>query len=228
MHLYSHLVIAHALIPRLRPGDLDEYRWGAVVPDIRYLAGMRRRQTHPAIPAVRAWLEQAPALRDFSLGYLVHVLADERDAAGTLYARIPLRALRRRLPRSLAAVLLEAAYAEKAPLEARVSGSYNPLLAELGVAPAFVAPFALAANRYAAAPSTTTALEMMAELGLSDAGGALAPSRQARLQRYLRWARWLEGHPSLRRALLSGIDLPGITRRIVADLERQLEILHVD
>jgi hypothetical protein len=230
MHLYSHLVIAQALIPRLKPGDLAEYAWGAVVPDIRYLAGMRRRQTHLDISVVRAWLERAPELRDFTLGYLAHVLTDERDAAGALYDRVPLRALRRRLPRPPAAALLEAAYSERVALDASVSGSYNPLLAGMGIPQALVAPYAQAANRYAAAPTATLAAEMMAGLGLGQAD-RLTPAFnrvRARLERYLALARWLERHAALRRALIGAVDLDGVTRRIVADLVKQVDLLDVD
>jgi hypothetical protein len=230
MHLYSHLVIAQALIPRLKPHDLAEYAWGAVVPDIRYLAGMRRRQTHLDIPVVRAWLEHAPELRDFTLGYLAHVLTDERDAAGALYDRVPLRALRRRLPRPPAAALLEAAYSERVVMDTRVSGSYNPLLAGMGIPQALVEPFAQAANRYAAAPTPSMAAEMMAGLGLgrTDSLTPVVSRQRARLERYLGLARWLERHTALRRALIGAVDLNGVTRRIVDDLVKQIDFLEVD
>jgi hypothetical protein len=230
MHLYSHLVIAHALLPRLKPVDRGEYEWGAVLPDIRYLAGMRRRQTHQSISTVRGWLETAPGLRDFTLGCLVHVLADERDAAGALYDRVPFRPLRRRLPRPLAAALLEAAYTARVPLEICVSGDYNPLLAQLGIPRDLVEPYAIAVNRYAAAPSYTAAAEIMSGLGFVSAERAGAAQRQppARLKRYLDIARWLEGHPRLQRALTRPIDLAAVTGRIVRDLEMQLDLLGVE
>ena len=227
MHLYSHLVIAHAMLPTFQPRDLAEYYWGAIAPDIRYLAGMRRRATHLPVETVRAWSVQRPELRDFALGYLVHLLTDERDAAGALYDAIPLRAVRRRMPRPLAAVLLEAAYAERVRLEVCISGAYNPLLAELGVPEAMVAPFAAAADRYASAPSFAAAMTMLAEFGLSPGAEGkeedaprLSVRKQARLERYLRIGRWLERHPRLRQALIGLVDVPGVTRRIVADLRK--------
>jgi len=213
MHLYSHLVVAQALAAQIQPGDPAEYYWGAIAPDIRYAAGMRRRQTHRPIPEVRAWQEECPDLRDFALGYLVHVLADERDAAGALYDGLPFRPLRRRLPRPLAAVLLEAAYSERTRLEVTLSGRYNALLARLGVPETALSPFVSAAQRYADAPSLTLAFEMLAGLGLDG---------NPRLQRYLRLARWVEANPRLRRALLGRIDLAGVTRRIAVDLQNYL------
>jgi hypothetical protein len=224
MHLYSHLVIAHAMLAECQPVDLAEYYWGAVAPDIRYLAGLRRRATHLPVEMVRAWSGQRPALRDFALGYLVHILSDERDGAGALYDPIPLRAVRRRLPRPLAAVLLEAAYAERVRLEVGLSGTYNPILAELGVPEAAAAPFAAVARRYAAAPSFAAAMSMLGELGLAPGGEghALPARKQTQLARYLRIAHWLEGHPRVRQALIERVDVDGVTRRIVADIRNFL------
>ena len=58
MHIYSHLVVAHALLPHLQPASPSEYYWGAVAPDIRYAAGLRRRQT----PELKQIIEIAIAL----------------------------------------------------------------------------------------------------------------------------------------------------------------------
>lgn len=215
MHLYSHLVIAHELLPDVQPADLPEYYWGAIAPDVRYLAGLPRRRTHPPLDVVRTWPGRYPELRSFVLGYWVHVLADERDAAGFVYDGIPLRALRQVLPRSLAAVWLEAAYAEQVRLQVCVSGSFNPILADMGIPPEAAASYARAANRYAAAPSLEMAFEMLVELGLSGS---------PRLQRYLRIARLVQASPLLRRMLLGRIDTARITRRITTDLRAHLEI----
>ena len=215
MHFYSHLVVAQALLPHLQPVSLPEYYWGAVVPDIRYAAGMRRRQTHRPAAEVRGWLDSVPEMHDFILGYLVHILTDERDAAGALYDRFPIRAVRRRLPRSLAAVLLESAYTESVPLAVQLAGTDNTLLDGMGVPRALLAPFARAANRYASAPSLPVALELLSGLGLQDS---------PRLERYLRIARWLENYPWMRRLVTSRVDVTGITHRITEDLLRQISL----
>ena len=215
MHFYSHLVVAQALLPHLQPVCLPEYYWGAVVPDIRYAAGMRRQQTHRPAAEVRGWLDSAPELHDFVLGYLVHILTDERDAAGALYDRFPIRAVRRRLPRSLAAVLLESAYTESVPLAVQLAGTDNALLDGMGVPRTLLAPFVHAANRYASAPSLPVALELLSGLGLRDS---------PRLERYLRIARWLENYPRVRRLVTSRVDVTGITHRITDDLLRQISL----
>jgi hypothetical protein len=215
MHFYSHLVVAQALLPHLQPVSLPEYYWGAVAPDIRYAAGMRRKQTHRPAAEVRGWLDSAPEMHDFILGYLVHILTDERDAAGTLYDGFPIRAIRRRLPRSLAAALLESAYIDSVPLAVQLAGTDNALLQEMGVPRALLTPFAQAANRYASAPSLPVALELLSGLGLQGS---------PRLQRYLRIARWLESYPRVRRLVTSRVDVIGVTRRIMDDLLRQIPL----
>ena len=222
MHIYSHLVVAQALLSHLQPADLSEYYWGAVAPDIRYAAGMRRRQTHRPVEEVCGWLASAPHLRDFVLGYLVHILTDERDAAGALYDHFPISLIRRRLPRSLAAVLLESAFTESIRLTVQLAGTDNILLGGMGVPQPLLAPFARAANRYASAPSLPLALELISGLGLEDS---------PRLERYLRIARLLERCPRLRRLAAIGalrvtsrVDVTGVTGRITDDLLRQIPL----
>lgn len=222
MHIYSHLVVAQALLPHLQPVDLSEYYWGAVAPDIRYAAGMRRRQTHRPVAEVCGWLASAPQLRDFVLGYLVHILTDERDAAGVWYDRFPIPVIRRRLPRSLAATVLEAAYTGSIRLTVQLAGTGNILLDGMGVPQPLLAPFARAAARYACAPSLPLALELTSGWGLEGS---------PRLGRYLRIARWFERHPRLRRLAAAGVphmtrrvDVAAVTSRIVDDLLRQIPL----
>jgi hypothetical protein len=209
MQLYSHLVIAHKLLPELQPQDLPEYYWGAIAADIRYIMHLPRPRTHVPVETVQKWLEQYPELRSFTLGYWVHILADERDAASYVYQGLPTRALRRRL-RRLAAVWLEAALVEKEPLlDIRVSGTCNAILAELGVLGPALAAYAEAANRYAAAPSEAVVMEMLAQLGLSD---------NPRLERYLGIARFFQRAPWARRFMVGLVDVPKVTGKIVTDL----------
>jgi hypothetical protein len=220
MHIYSHLVVAQALVPHLQPVDLSEYYWGAVAPDIRYVAGLNRRQTHRPVEEVCGWLDSEPQLRDFILGYLVHILTDERDAAGALYDGFPVTFIRRRLPRSLAAALLESAFPGSVRLAVQLAGTDNVLLDGMGVPRSLLAPFARGAARYVSAPSLQLALELLTGLGFEGI---------PRLERYMRIACWLERHPRMRHLVTGGIagvmsrvDLTGVTRRITADLLRQI------
>ena len=213
MHLYSHLVIAHELLPDVQPADLPEYYWGAIAADVRYLAHLPRRRTHRSLEEVRAWSVRYPELCSFVQGYLVHILSDERDAASSVFDRLPLRAVRRWVPRALAAARLEAAYAERVKLDIWVSGTFNPILANLGISPEAAAAYAGAANRYAAAPSMEMAFEMWAEMGLNGS---------PRVERYLRIARLVQGSQLLRRMLLGVVDTAAVSRSITSDLRPHL------
>ena len=222
MHIYSHLVVAQAMLPHLQPADLSEYYWGAVAPDIRYAAGMRRRQTHRPVEEVCGWLDSEPQLRDFILGYLVHILTDERDAAGALYDGFPVAFIRRRLPRSLAAALLESVFPASVRLTVQLAGTENVLLNGMGVPRSLLAPFADGAARYVSAPSLRLALELVSGLGFEGI---------PRLERYVSIACWFERHPRMRRVaaaaifrVMSRVDLTGVTGRITADLLRQISI----
>ncbi len=44
---YSHIVIANELETFIKPDNLQEFYWGAVAPDVRYVVrGMPKKQTH--------------------------------------------------------------------------------------------------------------------------------------------------------------------------------------
>ena len=74
---YSHYFLAAKLAPILKPGDPAAYHWGAIVPDIRYLAKIRRADTHLEQDRIREMAARYPHLSSFLLGYQVHCLIDE-------------------------------------------------------------------------------------------------------------------------------------------------------
>lgn len=74
---YSHLVIAAKLEALVNPKDVQEYYWGAIAPDIRYLAAMQRQQTHIPSQRIVDFISQYPHLKSFLQGYLVHCIIDE-------------------------------------------------------------------------------------------------------------------------------------------------------
>lgn len=208
MQLFSHLLIAKELLAYLPSVDLAEYYWGAVAADVRYFAGLPRKATHVSQQEVREWQTRFPDLQAFVWGYRVHVIADERDAAGFLYDFIPWRRLRRRLPRRWAAFLLEAAYVERGWFEVQIAGTHNLLFERLGVGSEAVSAYAAAVQRYTRQPNLETAETALFDLGIQS----------PRLKRYLAWARWLQRSPRLQHLLLSWIDEKMITQRVVQDL----------
>jgi len=213
MQLYSHLIIAQKMLAFLSPDDLSEYYWGAVAADVRYFAELPRRITHPLAEEVLLWQAEFANLNSFVLGYRVHILADERDAVGSLYEFIPWHSLRRRLPRSWATYLWEAVCIERCRFDGKISGTYNPLLEKLGIPRPAASAYAEAVTRYAADPSLELVVTLLSEI---DWMGT------PRLRRYLALAGWLQRNPRVRQALLSVIDEAEIIRRVVADLSTHL------
>ncbi|RPJ41600.1 MAG: hypothetical protein EHM21_13245 [Chloroflexi bacterium] len=182
MNLYTHYHLARRLEWLLRPDDPADYAWGAVIPDIRYLAGMPRSQTHVAIAEVKSWLECFPALRSFTQGYLVHCLLDQIDVAGTLETSFPMPLLqkitRRKLSQTQATMLVEYYYLrdarencarqDGASPAAVISGKHNAILAELGIRPEQTEDYAWALKEYLAVPTLENAVRLARRLGLVD------------------------------------------------------------
>jgi len=84
MLFYAHLCLAKLAlerggIPIRNPGDISQYYLGAALPDIRYISGQPRDQTHPAAQDFLK-LHHPPELYAFCFGYLVHLVIDELEA----------------------------------------------------------------------------------------------------------------------------------------------------
>lgn len=182
---------------------------------MRYLAGIRRQQTHLPREAVRAWLPAYPHLRSFILGYQVHCLLDEIDLARVVGRAFPLSLLaflrRKGFTAQQMAALVELYYLEK-PLAAEpVSGGHNPILDSLGVSAAHTAAMAAALREYLAAPSFHTALRAFQQMGLAA---------DARIEQYIRPALVLEKHPALRALLLLAVRRSGLEQLAAAHVLR--------
>jgi hypothetical protein len=170
MNLYSHYILAHRLKDLTQPENLAEYAWGAVIPDIRYLAGMRRQQTHVEIARVTGWLEQYPQQRSFVLGYLVHCLLDQIDVAWAVQTAFPMRLIgrvtRKKLTRQQASMLVELYYQRGAPGGEGVSGSHNPILENLGVTEQQTAAYGRVVEEYLRTPTFAGTVSLAQQLGL--------------------------------------------------------------
>ena len=89
MNPYSHIVIASKVEQQVAPVNASEYYWGAIAPDIRYLAGIPRHQTHISHQAIVVLIAQYPHLKSFLQGYLVHCLSDEIPLGEIFYQHLP-------------------------------------------------------------------------------------------------------------------------------------------
>ena len=153
---------------RLRPEDPQAYYWGSVAPDIRYLAGISRNQTHITTEKICEYMVQYPNLRSFLQGYLVHCLTDQIDLASILYHCFPLNLLKGKLSPKHLVVLLEFFYLENVTLNKKLSGRYNAVLEEMGVNETHVQTFVQVVTKYLSSPSLVTGISLVQQLGILD------------------------------------------------------------
>ena len=136
MNIYSHLVIADELKPYIQPDNNQEYYWGAVIPDIRNIAGIRRSQTHLSAEQILNDMGQYQALKSFLQGYLVHCLTDQLDLVSIFNKQFPFFLFKSKLTPQHYPVILELFYLEqKRHVTYTVSGRHNPMLDALGITP---------------------------------------------------------------------------------------------
>ncbi len=182
---------------------------------MRYLAGVRRQQTHLPREAVRAWHAAYPHLRDFILGYQVHCLLDEIDLAGVVGRAFPLNLLvllrGKGFSSHQAAALVELYYLQTPAPPEPVSGEHNAILDSLGITAGHSAAMASALREYLAAPSFQSALRAFQQMGLAA---------DARIERYIRPAQVLEKRPALRALLLLAVRASGLERLAIRHVQR--------
>ena len=132
---YSHIVIASKLEKTIGPDNLQEYYWGAVAPDIRYLVtGMARSETHIPVEKILDYQVQHPQLKAFLQGYLVHCLSDELDLPLIIQKKFPFNLQKKKLTPQHCSVILEFYNIERVkPIQYKLSGRDNLVLSELGI-----------------------------------------------------------------------------------------------
>lgn len=94
MNIYSHAILANLLLSRINPKNPGEYLWGAVAPDIRYLAGIRRGATHLPDVEIAGWIVRYPGCASFIQGYRVHCLLDSIETVAVVGGSFPFNLLR--------------------------------------------------------------------------------------------------------------------------------------
>jgi hypothetical protein len=198
MNLYSHAVLAVHLQPLVQPDDPAGYLWGAVAPDIRYLAGLRRDATHLPEREIAAWFARYPGCASFIQGYRVHCLLDQIDTARVVGRAFPLnllRVLRRKeFSYQQMAVTIELYYQKKFPRGLVLEGSHNPILAELGIDADQSAAYASALKDYLASPTFESAAAAFTRLGFLE---------DVRLEKYTRAYRTVQNNHLLLWALMT-------------------------
>jgi hypothetical protein len=170
---YSHYFLAAKLEPSIRPENRKEYYWGAVAPDIRYLANVRRAQTHLEQDYVRKLISCYPHLQSFLSGYQVHILIDQFDQEKILRmvsGAFPLNLLKKMLRKAISpeqmTMLVEMYYLQTGPVEMVLSGEHNVVLTDLGITSEQTVLFQQALQEYFRNRTFEAALSAFQKIGM--------------------------------------------------------------
>ncbi len=169
---YSHIILASELETYIKPDNPQEYYWGAIAPDIRYLvAGMSRSQTHISAEEILGYIGQYPHLKSFLQGYLVHCLSDKLDLPTIMQRKFPLYWQNNELSSQHCTVILEFFNIVRVKtVRKSISGTKNIVLNEMGIDEEQAAKFAQEINQYISAPSFTSILTLYQNLSLASNG----------------------------------------------------------
>jgi len=200
MNLYTHAVLANHLLTRVDPVDPAEYLWGAVAPDIRYLAGMSRQTTHLPDEEIVAWFTRYSGCKSFIQGYRVHCLLDQIDTVEVVGRVFPLNLLRwvsrKKLSSQQMAVVIELYYHKVFPQGLSLAGKHNPILEDLGIRADLTASYKSALAEYLASPSFETAIASFAKFGIIE---------DTRIEKYINAYRRIESNPLLLWVLMTSV-----------------------
>jgi hypothetical protein len=215
MHIYTHLVLAGELEYYLRPDDPAAYYLGSIIPDVRYLNGIPRQQTHLNPKEILAYQERYPHLRSFLSGMLVHCEIDLLDLTRVLFERTSLRWLGKMHQLQLAGVLIESYFLEEARFNPPIGLENNDMMKELGIEAESVYQFAAGVRQFLLAPS------FQSELAALQDARILA---NRRVRAYIRLIKAFERSRWLRKILFNGVPVAGISHNLPAILLASPEI----
>lgn len=169
---YSHIVIASELESFIRPDNLEEYYWGAVAPDVRYLVkGITKRQTHFSAEIISEYMLQYPRYRSFLQGYLIHCLTDKLDLQRIIQQRFPFSLLKRKITKNNCSVILEFFNIEiSKPFRITLPGKNNPVFRELKIRDEIIIKYAQEMNMYINSPTFSSAYKLYQNLGITNNG----------------------------------------------------------
>ncbi len=207
---YSHYVLAAKLEPDLQPEHRKAYSWGAVIPDIRYLAQMRRDHTHLGLDRLKELVSCYPNLRSFLSGYQVHILIDQIDVSQTVGSAFPLNLLKMALRKSISShqmtMLVEMYYLRSGMVREPLSGDYNEVLADLGITAEQTRVFHQALQEYFEARSFEAALSAFQKIGIIE---------NSRLEKYLSSYRMMQKRKVLSNLVMLSIKNARLDSRVM-------------
>ena len=208
MYPYSHLVIAAELEKDLQPRLAEEYYWGAVAPDIRYIAGMQRDQTHLSTDSILEYLNKYLELDSFIKGYLIHCWTDLVDLHALLNQRILFRPILQSLPHRFMPVMLESYFIEHTKLDIQLLAQPNHILNDLKINDEYISIFSTMIDPFVTNPSFESALEFLKTLGYRNPG----------IENYINAARNFNGNILLKSVLFALSNIPKLKQQVVSEI----------
>ena len=208
MNPYSHIVVASKLESLVNPENAQEYYWGAIAPDVRYLAAMQRQQTHLPSQQIIALFPQYPSLKSFLQGYLIHCLSDEIELGQIFFKHFPFSALKSKMSRQKIAVILELFYFEKESITPTISSVHNEVLSNLGISKELSEKFSKSIARYIETSSPVSRLSDLFEL--------LGLENDSRVEKYKSAALSFQKNWLMKNGLFFGIKTGKIDEQIVS------------
>jgi len=210
MNPYSHYLLASKIAPFIKPVCLEAYYLGSIISDVRYLAGMRRDQTHISQAQIREYLISYPNLDSFLRGYQVHCLIDEIDIAKVASKAFPFNLLKWVLHKNISQqqifVLVELFYMQSTHMDWQIKEEHNEVLTDLGITPAQMETYLNAMKAYLPSPSFETALSCFQKIGYM---------KSSRSEKYFQAYQSLERNRMLKTLLLMGVKNANLDRGVV-------------
>ncbi len=167
---YSHIVIANELIPFIKPKNKEDYYWGAVAPDVRYLVqNMPRKHTHFSVEKILNLIIKYPDQKDFLLGYLIHCITDKIDIRRILQKSFPFSLVKKRITKNNSTLILEFFNVEiLKPFRKAIVGNNNPILTEIGIGNKELSKFSEEIDNYIKTLSSKSSFLLYQNLGFAQ------------------------------------------------------------
>lgn len=170
MNPYTHIILAQQLIETLHPENLTDYFWGAIAPDIRYVARIPRETTHKNKAQLQELFQKYPHQKSFIQGYQVHCLLDYVDLTDVAYQYVPLRWLKKVAPKLALhrqiTLFFELYCIHTYPNGIRIEGQTNEILSDLGITALQIQQFLAIMQPYYTKPGFKAAMNTMKSFGM--------------------------------------------------------------
>ena len=192
---YTHILIASFLESVIKPENLGEYYWEAIAPDVRYLASMRRAQTHLSSKVILDDMNRYPQLNSFLQGYLVHCLTDEVKLKDIVFRNFPLVLFKNKISYQQMMMIFEFYNLEEHKTAVQITGKHNEMLTDLGLREAHSLKYLLSVNSYLSADYSEPMLkDLLALMGLE---------KDSRLEKYMAAAESFQKNQLLKKFFFS-------------------------